>query len=263
MAETNTNTDPNGEKGKITFTEEQQAHINKIIQERLGRQEQSHQTQLTTFETTLQGLKVELQETKEKAKANPGEKKEGKAAIEELERQIAEVKAANKPLADQLQTLQTQMTEKDKLILKSKQEAVNIRKEVAIAKAATPVNFMSLEVAMKLTADSIKWEESKGKFVVIGENSQERLNSALEPMSLEEFYQEYAAKNPYLVRGDTKSGTGSTSGSRSNLSNDGKFEVKQIFGKESNAVFAQQLKRQNPAEYARLKEIAKSSGLIS
>jgi len=249
------------EKGKITFTEEQQTHINRIIQERLGRQDESHTTKITEFETTLQTLKTELAQAK--ANAKTPDKGDDKTPVEELQRQIAEMKLATKPLTDQLEAFRTQSLEKDKALLRSKEEAVNIRKEVAIAKAATPVSFMSLDVVMKLTSDLVRWDEPKGKFTVFGEDGRERLNSALEPMSLPEFYQEYAAKNPYLVRGDVRPGTGSTAGARSTLSSDGKFEVKQIFGKESSAVSAQQLKKENPAEYARLKQIAKTSGLIS
>jgi hypothetical protein len=79
---------------------------------------------------------------------------------------------------------------------------------------------------------------------------------------LEEFYTDYAAKKPYLVRGDARSGTGSSETKTSQLSNNGKYEVSQIFGKTSIPALANKLAKENITEYRRMKEIAKSNGLI-
>jgi hypothetical protein len=252
----------NGEQ-KVVFTPEQQARMQEIIDAAVGRAGAPHKQaaqQLEQEKTALQSQLADLQSQLEAAKASG--KSGSKDEAETLRAQIAEMKNAQSRNADEATRLKQQLDAERQEAVKAKTEALNVRKSVAIQRAASEVNFVNNEVVEKLTDAFVKWDETKGGFVVVNESGQPRMNAAYEPMSLSEYYQEFAAKNPYLVRSDVRPGVGSTQSGRFDVSRDGKLEVKQVFGKESNSRLAMELKKSNPAEYARLKVIAKDSGLI-
>lgn len=254
---------------KVTFTPEQQARIDEIIREAQGRAASEVRAELDTTKRQLQEIQAQLLEARtalEQARtsnnSNNRQSNNSNADVEALQAQIAEMKNARQGIESQLQSLQQQLAAKDREVAAAKDREMNIRKEVALSKAAGKIGFVDLGSVMKLTADLVKYDEATGRFVVVNEQGQVRLNSAYEPMSLEEFYQEFAAKNPWTVRSDLKPGVGSTESQRSGLSGDGKYTVEQIFGPKSNAALANKLARENKAEYRRLKTIAQESGLI-
>lgn len=250
---------------RAPYTPEQQAHIDQLIREAQGRAASDTKAELQRTQSEIANLRTDLEAAK--AAAKNATSKTGKDAanadVAALEAQMAEMRNASQSTKQELERLQSALKAKDTEVLTAKQEATNVRKQVAITNAASKVNFVNTEVVSKLTQDSIKYDESKGRFVVLGENGAERMNASYEPMSLDEFYTEFASKNPYLVRGSVKTGTGSTESGRFDVSANGKYEVKQIFGKGSDSKLAMTLYKEDPKEYQRLKGIAKSSGLIA
>jgi hypothetical protein len=248
---------------KITFTDEQKAKINDLIKDAQGRAGNDARAEAATFKAQLHNVQAELDTAKEALKhASKAEKKEAKGDVEALQSTIDEMKRAQQLHVDETRKLQGLVTSKDEEVKTARSEAINIRKEIAIANAASKINFVNNEVISKLTKDNISWDADKNKFVVIGVDGSPRLNGSFDPMSLDEFYTEYASQNPYLVRGDVKGGSGSKESSHSGVMGSGKFEVKQIFGKESNSRLAMQLMKENPTEYHRMKALAISSGLL-
>jgi ribosomal protein L16 Arg81 hydroxylase len=251
-------------KTPIQFSPEQQERINEIIRESMGRagsearkQAEEAQTQLQTLQKELEAAKAELGKAK-----TPSEKKDAKAEADALAAQIAEMKQIQTQTAAEMDRLKQLAAAREKDIESAKRETINVRKQNAIQNAASNQGFIDAEIVAALTADAIQYDTEKGRFFVLGENGQPRLNSAYEQMTLEEFYAEYAQKKPYLVRGDIKAGAGSSEAQRSALNAAGKYTVDQIFGKTSNASLANKLAMTQPKEYARLKAEAKDKGII-
>lgn len=250
---------------KVTFTPEQQSKVNELIQDAMGRAGKTAREEAATFKTELQKVQTDLAAA-QAALSNAdtkGDKEAAKGDIAALRSTIDEMKRAQQTHVDETKRLQGLVTSKEEEVKTARSEAINIRKEIAITNAASKVNFVNNEVVTKLTKDSISWDGEKNRFFVVGVDGTPRLNASFDPMSLEEFYTEFAAQNPYLVRGDVKGGVGSKESNRSDVSNNGKYEVKQIFGKDSISRLASQLMKDNPAEYRRLRTIAVASGLLA
>jgi len=248
------------ENKKVTFSPEQQAKVQEIVDQAVGRAGAPFKQQANDLAAEKVQLQSEITDLQTKlAKVNAKGGKGGDEA-EALRNEIAEMKRAQSTNTDETSRLKQQVEAERKSAETARNEASDVRKSVAIQRAVNAANFVNNDIVEQLTKDSVKLEN--GKFVVVNEAGQPRMNAAFEPMTLNEFYAEFAAKNPYLVRSDVKAGQGSTQSSRYDVSRDGKLEVKQVFGKDSSAKLAMELKKSNPAEYARLKQIAISGGLI-
>lgn len=250
---------------KITFNPDQQKRIDEIIQESMGRAGREVKKQNEELSNKLQTLQAELEAARAETKAatTPSDKKESKAEADALAAQIAEMKAIQTQTASEMERLKQLAAAKDRDVEAAKKEAVSIRKQVAIQNAASAQGFVDLDVVAALTSNAIQFDSEKGKFFVVGENGQPRMNSAYEDMTLEEFFQEFATKKPYLVRGELKAGAGSTEAQRSALNSQGKYTADQIFGRNSDPGLANKLAQGNPKEYARLKAQAREQKLIS
>jgi hypothetical protein len=246
---------------KVEFNEAQQAKVQELIDKAVGRVAGNLRSE---YEPKLATLQTELTEAKEAAKAakTGTQKNEANADVAALQAQIDEMKSASRATKDEVTRWQTEAQTKAREVEDAKAEALNIRKDVAITNAASKVNFVNTEVVLKLTKDNIKYDSEKGRFIVLSDSGQPRLNAAMEDMTLDEFYTEFAAKNKYLVRGDIVPGTNSSENTRSNLSKNGQYEVKDIFGPKSNSRLANELAKADPAEYKRLKAIARTAGLV-
>lgn len=243
----------------VTFDEAQQARVNELIREKQGEAAKTIRAELATTQASMAQLQADLTAAKEAlAAAKPEEKVTNKEEVETLRAQLAQARVTTEA---EIQRLKDQANERGREALAAKTETVTYRKQNAIKDAAAKVGFVDVGAVGKLTSENIKFDEAKGKFIVVDDGGSERLNAAFEPMTLEEYYSEYGAKNPYMVRSDARSGTGSTE-SRGTTS-DGKFDVAQIFGQKSIAALANNLAKTNMKEYQRLKVIAKQSGLIT
>jgi hypothetical protein len=242
---------------KVTYTEAQQAHLQTLIDAAVGRSSRQLRADLEVERTEKTRVAAELateKATKAAVKTGTAEE-QTQAARDEIER----VKAGHQTALD---AANAQIAARDREVIKAKSEAASVRTEVAIQNAASKVPFVDLGVVMKLTKDQVQLDPETGRFTVVNEAGQPKLNSSFEPMSLDEFYTDFAAKNKYLVRGNVIAGTGSTESSRSTLSTNGRFEVAEIFGPKSSSAKASELMKNDPAEYKRMRVIAKSAGLV-
>jgi hypothetical protein len=261
------NHDQNNDKQnqKVTFTTEQQARIDELIREAMGRAGRETRTELESTRTQLQTLQAELNTAKDALKTAKTSTQKADAAgdIAALHSQIAEMKSAGLSTQQEVERLRKVAADKDKEIETAKQSALNVRKNVAMREAADRCKFVDTSDVVEMTDKFVRWEPTRNAFVVINESGQERFNAAYEPMTLEEFYVEYAAKKPHMVRGDARGGTGSAESQKSSLSGDGIPTLEQLFGPKANAAKANKLAMENIKEYRRLKELARSAGLIS
>lgn len=256
---TTSSTEGNGSQ-KVTFTDEQQAKVEQIVDKAVGRVATNLRTELSAKDQKIANLEAELAAAKEsRSSSTPkGEKK-----VEELEATIEEMKRASQTSKEDAERYKNEALQKSREVEAAKKESVNIRKGQVIQNAASKHNFVSLEAVAKLTQDNIEFDAESGRFVVLNEYGKTRLNAAMEPMTIDEFYTDFAAKNKYLVRGDFSGGTGSSESMRSTLTKTGQYEVTDIFGPKSNARLANDLALKDNAEYKRLRVIAVQAGLIA
>lgn len=251
----NDNNNNNGAgEGKITFTPEQQERVNELIKDAMGRagkEAREEAARLREEQKSVKGELEKLQEELKKAAAGGG-----KASDDELKAEVERIKNLH---TEEKTRLQSQAEAQSKEAKQYKDKFEDLRRKIAIQTAAAKHNFVDVNVVMKLTEDAVQWDSERGAFVVM-EGGVARMNSSFEPMSLEEYYAEYANKSPYLVRSDARSGNGS---SESNASNGSKLKLTDLFGPDSSGKLANELAQSNPAEYRRLREQARQQGLIA
>lgn len=211
------------------------------------------------------------------------EKSELASRIEELQKQINSPKTKDKPQGDddpevlkgkliEFSTLlekqnieskkwQTQFEQKAKEAEQAKRENSETLKKVAITSAAQKAKFRDTNEIIKLTQDEVVWNPDLNRFVVLNEHGQPRMNEALEPLSLEGFYLEYAEKKKYLVHSDFQPGLGTTpsTGFDANFAN---LKLTDLFGKDSKPQQTMRLKKENITLYNKLRDQAKRQGLV-
>jgi hypothetical protein len=191
-----TNTQP----VKVEFTQEQQDHIQKVIDARFKKVSEGHSKELQTLQEQKAALEAEL----EAAKNSKGGKKDAEQQ-DEKQRQFADL--LNQEKANTL-AAKKKAEELEKENKRTQDEIMRIRKENAINRSAGN-RFVDMEAVMAMTQSSVEWDDDSRTFVV-RENGVIKQNSALQNMSLDEFYEDFAKKRPYLVQADQRGGAGSS-----------------------------------------------------
>src|SRR4051812_23824528 len=98
--------------GKVAFTEEQQARVNELIREAMGRAGREAKQHLSDAEARYASLEMELTALRTKQKADPSED------LERLHHEAKQLKSA--------------LAERDRLLSSARAEADGIRKQVEI-----------------------------------------------------------------------------------------------------------------------------------
>jgi len=257
--------DTNNQDTKVTFDENQQKKVNDLVTEAQGRAAKEVRAELEKEKASAQELKNQLEDTKKEFEklSKKNKKTEGEEEdVEALRANLAEQKRILEQSHNTIEHYKTVVvSEKDKTIGNLKNELDNVRKQTALAGAAATIGFVDVSDVLELTKESVTWDENRGRYIVKGEAGQPRLNNALEPMTLNEFYQEYAYKKPFLVRSDARSGTGGVetkAGSASSM-----IKIEDIFGPKSSMVAASKLMKEDPARYRELRKVAEVANLIA
>jgi hypothetical protein len=255
----NPNPDPNPNPETVTFTDAQKARIDELIKSAMGRAAADTRTQLSEQTRKVAQLEDELKAAKAAAQKSPTPGAQG--TVEELQRQIDEMKSARQTTVAEIDGLRKQVTASEARAKQAEDNVLKEKKSNLINTFATKENFVNLRAVSTLTEGNIRWDATNSKWEVLNDEGQPRLNAAYEPMTVSEFFADFAEKNPYLVKGEVKPGSGSGPATVSTPT--GRFTVEQIFGKGSNAKLANDLGNQNPAEYKRLKAEARAKGIIA
>lgn len=190
------------DKRKFEFDTDEQKFIQGIIDKSVGKVHGQYKAQIEALQTQLDEL---TNKGTKKDAPKKDENVDGDLKAEAQDKQFKELLNNEKNKAKLAEQLATQ---KQKELDEAKAEAMRIRKEVAIQKAAAKQNFYELDVVTAMTDKNIEWDADSNSFV-IKENGIIKQNSSLQPMSLEEYYASFAAQRPYLVNGDVVSGAGS------------------------------------------------------
>lgn len=215
---------------KITFSSEQQVKVDSLLKEAMGRAGSEARATAARLQSEMNKLQAELKAAKEAAAVASGDV----------------VKA------------------KDAEIEKAKAETVAVRKQNAITEAGAKYNFYDPGKQLaKLTQDQIKWSNELNRFVVVADDGTPRVSlDGSTPLTVDEFFREFATKNPHLVKGEVKPGVGSRENQLPTPAVGERERISKLFGKGSDSRAANILALSNPAEFKRQRYLARSYGLI-
>jgi hypothetical protein len=202
----NTNTPP-------TFDDKQQSFINDMFDKRFAKIQSKHEAEVARLKKERDDAKTAADAAASVSDANKdGNNKDGKNEAEEaqykalLEGQKREAEAAKQS------AIKAQEEAK-----KTREEMSSLKKSQAIRDAATTLDngleFHELSLVETLVGPTVSFDEDSNQYVV-KENGVIKKNASLLPMTLKEYLTGFAAERPYLVRGTTKGGAGSSEGSR-------------------------------------------------
>jgi len=193
---------------KVEFTPEQQEHINTLFNQRFAKITSKHDAEMKAMSDAVEELKA-------KAVVPPPVVPPAKTATEEENaRQMKAFLDQEKAVTKGVQSLlDAERADKAKVIAENKA----ILKNQAITEAASTlpngVEFYELKTVKKLVEDDIEFDADSNQWVV-KENGNIKLNSGMTPMTLTEYFSQFAAARPYLVKGAVKNGTGAAESGR-------------------------------------------------
>lgn len=244
---------------QVKFDEAQQVKINALMKQEREKAERRVREQAEIEKGELLNKLQEL-EAKNAPKTH---NKQGDDDPEALKGKVAELAALVEAQKNETKRWTEEARKKADEAAQAKSDVQNVQKKIAMNSAAQSAKFRNLDHAVLLTQDAVKWDSEHNSWVVLGEHGQPRMNASMEPLSLEEFYQDFAAKHKYMVAGDIASGVGSTPNSGQVLDGLGTIKLENVFGSKSNSALAMQLKKQQPAVYSKMKIQAQAQGLIA
>src|SRR6185312_503167 len=187
---------------KVTFTPEQQDHLNVVIQERLKRASEKSQKELEAIKAEKAALEAKLADaSRANTPATPSDPQTPTAE------QIAEFKRVSEQSKLEVEAARKAAEAKANEAKVAQDRLVKYQKETAINAEANKQNFIDPNIVVQLVEHNVHIGED-GKLTILGDNGEQRYNSSYQPMSLGEFIAEFATQRSYLVRGDTKTGAG-------------------------------------------------------
>ena len=242
------------DNNKVEFTPEQQEKVNKLIQEAQGRAAKEVKTQLEKTTEELQAMRDRIKELQEQE-----DKKKTTEPPQELVNKLKEAERLLGTFQNEVASLKNLAKEKETEAAKAMETKRELERLWALEKAAGSERFVDLNLVIKDTKDQVKFDEQYNRYVVLNPDGGVRMNKSMEPMTLTEFYEEYAATKPWVVNPTFKGGAGSSKSSGAG----GKYTVEDIFGnKPGAATKAMKLMKEPPEQYRLLRAQAKEQGLL-
>jgi hypothetical protein len=243
---------------KVTFTPAQQTKLDEIIKSAMGRAAATERAQVAQLTTQVESLQTALEAAKAAAadaSRSRSERRESSNDVTALQAQVEDLRSAKQIAAAELSEMKSQATAKEREVATTRQQLHEERKTSMLSRVASQHNFVDVDTVATLTAKNFKWSDETGSFTIVDETGQEKLNAEYKPMSPEEFFADFAAKKPWLVKSDVRTGNASTESQRSGLpAQASKPSVEDIFGRTSSAIKASKLMRESPKVYASLKQ---------
>lgn len=238
---------------KVTYTPEQQAHIDNLIKEAQGRAAKELQTKYKDLETKFTETQEQLKtfSSQDKTKDSPSSK------------DLEEALRVNKTLQADLENFKKEILQKEDALKASDQEKASLRRKFAMRQAASHIPFHKFELVEMMTEKYVREDENGNFFIVKEDGVTPHRNSRMENMSLPEYYEEFAGKEKWSVKSEYVPGAGSSESAQG--SGKSKLKAEELWGKDAakNAgTLEQNLKRENPAEHARLVEEGRAKGLL-
>lgn len=259
VADTSQNNNQAPVQEPVTFTPQQQEVIDKIIQERLARNENKFKKELESIRQEKATLESKLQTTNPSTGENSTNSDANSTQNPSIEEQLAEFKRISENSKKEVEAARKAAEQKEKEAKQARERLLDQQKRWAIANEAAKANFFDNDLVVELVTKNVKVDED-GNITVVGDNGEQRYNAAYQPMTLGEFLGEFAQKRQYLVRSDVKTGTGSTQSQ--GMPNGSRYNIEELFGPNANAKLANELALRDKRQYMALREQAKERGLI-
>jgi len=159
--------------------------------------------------------------------------------------------------------LETTLEAKQREAKSAREETIAVKKQNLIQDAAAKLGFFNPQQVAKLTGESVSWDGKQ--FVVLSEkDGTPRVGlDGNSPLSVDEFFREFATQNPHLVRGSVLPGIGSREATQPSHKTLGERErLAQYFGKGSSSQKANALAIESPNLYRQYKREARALGII-
>jgi hypothetical protein len=139
--------------------------------------------------------------------------------------------------------------------------SVKRQRDLVIAQESSKHGFIDVDTLQRWTRQNLRHNATTGSFEVIADDGTPVLNAAQEPISVTDFFADYASKKLWLVRGSVKSGGGGTSSSGTPAPTT--LPLSHYFGPGSNASAVNALSINRPSEYRRMRLEAIRQNLIA
>jgi hypothetical protein len=223
---------------KVEFSEVQQRKVNDLIDQTFAKAfekaEQKWQPKITELETKIQALsgtkKDEQAGTTSTKSESKTEKKETKTVADETLEQVKAQLAEFRNIAEQLKQEKADAEKRASEVAKQN-KASKIKEEYI--KVSDKVSFFDRMSEFSHMEGQLELDDNGSVVVLNPQTKMPRLNTNLQPMSLEEFVQDYAKQKPWTVKAkDTEVAGGSGAGETR------KFETRE--------------KSQKPADYSKM-----------
>lgn len=219
------------EKGTVAFTEAEQNKIDELIKHAMGRAGGEARQRAAFLEEQLEALRLENQQLR----GNPADREALKKEVEEKQAELAQVK--------------TEMSQ--------------AKKQTFLTVEAAKHGFIDADQVLQLTKDKVSWDDGFNAYVVSDGETGVVFGVDDQPMKVGDYFAAFAEKNPHLVRSQLKSGTGAGPSRQFNANPQADIaRLKRLFGRGSDAAFANRYAISNPAEYKALREEARRAKLI-
>jgi hypothetical protein len=233
----------------VTFTPEQQVVVDRIIQDRLGREKNASRAAVDAANAAKAALEAQLADAKKNIRPD------GDANAD----QIAEFKRVSEQSRQEVEASRKAAELKSQEAKAAQDRLAQYKKEVAITNEASKQGFIDPSIVVHLVSGHVQVGED-GKMTVVGDNGEQRFNAAYQPMSVEEYISEFAAQKKYLVRGDTKTGAGSTPGS--STPGQPQYKPEDLFGPKSIPGLANKIALSDKAKYNAIRAQAVAAGML-
>jgi hypothetical protein len=219
---------PNTTEPEVEFSPAQQIKLDSILKKAMGRAGADARAE-------AERLRVENERLKQVAA--------GQGSADELERVRGELASSKLEQAAILEA------------------SVKSQRDLVIAQESSRHGFIDVDALQRLTRQNLRHNATSRSFEIIADDGTPVLNAAQEPISVSDYFADYASKKPWLVRGQVKSGGGGTSSSGTPAPTT--LPLSHYFGPGSSASACNALSINRPSEYRRLRQEAVKIGLVA
>lgn len=247
-------TDPNA---PVAFEPAQQQKINSLLAAERQKAEKKAADALSAAKADYD---KQIADLNDKLKKLP---KSGDPDIQSLQGKIEEMTNLLENAKRETTRFQEEAHKKANEAQQVRNQMESVQKRIALTDAAVKLNFWNTEDIVSLTEHNIEFDQNLGRYIVKGEHGQPRLNTAMDPMTLDEFYKEFAAKRPHMVKSNQIPGFGSTPNGAGVLDGYGQIKVEDIFGAKANYELSAKVFKENRNLYDKLEKQAIARNLVA
>lgn len=199
---------PNGgttEKPKVEFSPEQQSVLDGLINAAFAKAFEKAKVESDTKVKTLEEQLAELKASKAAAPAAPeAPKVEAPKTVKEVDAKTSAETAALKAQLEEVkaiaEALKAQREEADKRAAEVSKRNHSAQIKEAFISASEKVSFFDRMSEFKHMADALQLDENGNVVVINPATKLPRLNTNVQPMTLEEFVADYAKQKPWTVK---------------------------------------------------------------